>query len=1466
MSSRYYYLLLLCIFLCTHHLSLSQSIISPAQREALEAFYVSTDGDNWVNNTNWLSDEPEDTWFGVSTDGFSNVSAIQLPDNGLNGFLPPELSNLTRLNTLNLGGNCLDCSSDFYQSIQANANRLSGEVPTNYATLSFLTLVNLSNNELSGAFPDFSSANLIELGLTGNSFDAGYIPMWVFNQSNLQRLYLSRTNREGEIGEEFFNLFSMRQLWLSNNQLSGNIMEYILGMSNLFEIVAANNNFSGTLVDLSNLFALRNINISNNNYTGAVPTGIGNLILFEFLADNNDLTFLPPFDSVTRVSVVNNRLGFASLEPNLGIEEFNFSPQKPLPANPPIFTSPGGTISFGYSVDGENNNYQWFLNDILISGANNPLLELGVIDSQDAGNYRLEVSNDIVPLIISSENNVVYVYEAVLEADSIALADFYLNLDGPAWIDNTNWLSGPVSSWKGVNIINERIVGIELPSNNINGSIPASFWSLDSISFLILHNNNISGLLEPEIGNFASLRILNLSDNPINSQIPEEIMNCTKLRSFDCYRCGLQDTLPEIISLPEFRILGVGGNPMLLVPLNQSFGSNINLEIFNIWNTRPNRGIFPEAVYNLVNLTDLDLSEQQMRGSLSAEIANLDKLRTLYLRSNLMEGDLPEELKLLEDLVLLVVNGNNFTSCPDFSTTSLETLDIRNNLMDFESVIPNIPISNFSYAPMKLIGGNQIQSVSIGSSASFSSPFQTPGTNHQWLFNRDSLSGFNASSIEIVDFNNNKAGEYVSLATHPEAPGLSLRSNIFLLQIESDKSSWWMDFQHPELSDFDNLLSAVAGTKAGDTIFVSGRNTAENFSFTLYQAKTIIGPGYFLEENAARLTKDEQYIAFINIADSADGSGLFGLHIGTLFSNNQSSVESGVLTNVLIEGNKIDVFSFVDKNDGITLRSNYIDTLFFAGTTLFPTTRSYRNILIENNIIKSISDRFSPINEIDFSLENIVIQNNTIRSVSEAISDMTFIDNIIEMAPTDNNTVEGSITFSSVDFINTSGSFSVDSDFISNSPVEGGAFHGIKPYVLSGLGHSPVVENVIQRDSSYVLLIEGSQKGNREEEITSLKMYFLDENGSLINAEEKFISSPSDSLSAEFLPSFKNLPIGENIQVVIELVDSKQISSTRESFPYQVLSASISGWIRGIQGQEIDEGILNLLEIKPIGQAYYTIGTIALSNDTTFIFNDLYLGDYILTFDPEEAAFPLALTSYWRDAQFWEDADTLSLTFSKDSVVLEVSFLPTPEDGDGQIFGVLEVESSINNRVIERTRVANARVTVRRSTSTSRGLDNEFVLVGERFTNENGQFNFSDLIPALYRLRFDLPGVPTDETRNVDLDLREKGEAEVIATIVDGKIVIEEVITLSSPLESHTQVYPNPSTDFLTIRWPEAKRGLQYQLMDFQGRMLENGYLEKEVLHEGKKVDLQRLNKGIYILQLRDKVNGEIQSIRIVKE
>ena len=76
-------------------------------RNALVALYIATDGANWANNTNWLSDRPLSEWYGVTTDADGRVTKLNLANNGLTGEIPRELGNLALLEELLLHNNQL---------------------------------------------------------------------------------------------------------------------------------------------------------------------------------------------------------------------------------------------------------------------------------------------------------------------------------------------------------------------------------------------------------------------------------------------------------------------------------------------------------------------------------------------------------------------------------------------------------------------------------------------------------------------------------------------------------------------------------------------------------------------------------------------------------------------------------------------------------------------------------------------------------------------------------------------------------------------------------------------------------------------------------------------------------------------------------------------------------------------------------------------------------------------------------------------------------------------------------------------------------------------------------------------------------------------------------------------------------------------------------------------------------------
>lgn len=114
----------------------SASTCSQTDGAALAALFNATDGPNWRNNTNWLSQQPLSTWHGVTTAEDGCLIRLNLKENNLTGQLPPELGTLPKLRYLNL-----------------RDNNLSGRFPQEWANAASMTHLYVSGNNFSGCFP-----------------------------------------------------------------------------------------------------------------------------------------------------------------------------------------------------------------------------------------------------------------------------------------------------------------------------------------------------------------------------------------------------------------------------------------------------------------------------------------------------------------------------------------------------------------------------------------------------------------------------------------------------------------------------------------------------------------------------------------------------------------------------------------------------------------------------------------------------------------------------------------------------------------------------------------------------------------------------------------------------------------------------------------------------------------------------------------------------------------------------------------------------------------------------------------------------------------------------------------------------------------------------------------------------------------------------------------------------------------
>ena len=246
-------------------------------RDVLVALYNATDGANWTNNTNWLTDNDLSTWYGVSAVN-GKVTGLYLEKNNLSGTIPPELGKLTNLEFLDLN---------------LRINNLSGTIPSELGQLTNLKYLFLEKNNLSGTIPSELGqlTNLAYLYLEKNNL-SGTIPSELGQLTNLRGLSLGENNLSGSIPSELGQLTNLTRLYLGNNNLSGTIPSELGQLTNLENLSLGKNNLSGTIPsELGQIANLASLSLGDNNLSGSIPPELGQLTNLEYLSlDENNLS------------------------------------------------------------------------------------------------------------------------------------------------------------------------------------------------------------------------------------------------------------------------------------------------------------------------------------------------------------------------------------------------------------------------------------------------------------------------------------------------------------------------------------------------------------------------------------------------------------------------------------------------------------------------------------------------------------------------------------------------------------------------------------------------------------------------------------------------------------------------------------------------------------------------------------------------------------------------------------------------------------------------------------------------------------------------------------------------------------------------------------------------------------------------------------------------------------------------
>ena len=624
-------------------LGTAEITVEHLDRAALVALYEATDGPNWVNNDNWLTDAPLGEWHGVWTDAAGRVQGLDLGgrwDNesqqymrhGLAGQIPVELASLANLEWLNLG-----------------ANNLSGPIPPELGRLAHLTGLYLYANDLSGSIPSELGglANLERLYLGRNRF-SGLIPEFG-DLANLTQLNLYANDLSGPIPPELGRLAKLTVLYLHGNGLSGTVPAELGGLANLQRLYLYANDLSGPIPEsFLALDALERFRFERNTDVCA-PGRIDFVSWLEGME-----TVSGPYCNESDVAVLNKLYDTSG-----GLDWTNSGGWLESPALEAWYGVTADSLGRVTALDLSRNRLAGRLPAQL--GELARMTELRIADNPDlSGQLPLSLDRlalrtlhyagtglcapaytsfrDWLGAIPSHEGTGA---ECAPPTDREVLEIFYDATGGPDWEISENWLTdAPLGDWYGVETDGYgRVVELSLLLNGLTGRIPPELGDLANLRSLYLWMDRTTGPIPPELGNLADLRRLYLrvrrSGIP-ERRIPPEFGRLTNLQT---------------LALPDFDLTG---------PIPPELGGLADLRRLRL-DQNHLTGSIPPEFGNLTDLQLLNLAGNHLTGSIPPEFDNLADLESLYLANNDLSGPIPPELGNLADLESLYLGENELT-------------------------------------------------------------------------------------------------------------------------------------------------------------------------------------------------------------------------------------------------------------------------------------------------------------------------------------------------------------------------------------------------------------------------------------------------------------------------------------------------------------------------------------------------------------------------------------------------------------------------------------------------------------------------------------------------------------------------------------------------------------------------------------------------------------------------------------
>jgi Leucine-rich repeat (LRR) protein len=707
---------------------------------------------------------------------FSLLNSLTVDENNFNGNLPDSLWTLTRMVHLNL-----------------HSNKFSGSLSPNIGNLSLVNYLDVSHNTLTGVIPQTigSLSGLQTLRMDDNQLENS-IPEETGDLTNLEYLTLSNNQLSESIPPSIGNLIKLKELNLSNNDLTGNIPTEIGNLTSLEFFALSVNKLSGTIPNqLVNLTKLKEFRIDHNTITGGIPSGFGSFTSLESLDFEDNL-----IDEIQNLSNIDtlllcemNHLTFEDFELNLKLKhktklKYDYSPQLRFGREYDTIAYEDAPFKLSIPCKGAyNKNFIWYKDNVAIPDIpDTSVLIIKSVKAEDMGTYYLTLENDSVPnlLLQSMPVHLNHIKPHCIKQDSLALITFYYATNGPHWIHQDNWLTGPVNSWYGIKADSCNVLEIKMDHDSLIGTIPPEIGVFTKLQQLSLSRNYLSNTIPNEIYRLTTLQTLNLSYNQLNGEIQNSIDQLASLQILFLNNNQFEGNIPSSIGkLVQLRQLDLSNNA-----INGTIPSGISglksIEVINLGHNLLG-GTLPDKLWDLTTLKRLLLNDNQFEGEVSSSAGELTVLKELRIDTNSFAGSVPATIGKLTELHSFQLTENLFDELPQL--TNIDSLLFCSfNYFTFEDFERNLDLLDqeklsYIYSPQYKFGREYDTIAFYKYPFTLSIPCGGAHNHYQWFKNDTLKTAFPDSyTMTLKRVKYSDAGVYYIKVTNDVIPNLELTS------------------------------------------------------------------------------------------------------------------------------------------------------------------------------------------------------------------------------------------------------------------------------------------------------------------------------------------------------------------------------------------------------------------------------------------------------------------------------------------------------------------------------------------------------------------------------------------------------------------------------------------------------------------------------------------------------------------